>query len=83
MGKPVVEAKVEPAPNKPEGKKTGLEESSEQEKSHLREVDEQFEKLTAGIKIDKKPPIAQLVPSQNKPSKSQDFDDNYDQEKFE
>jgi len=68
--------------NKPEVKRA-LEESSEQEKSNLKEIDEQLEKLTAGIKIDKKPPIAQLVPNQNKPSKSEDFDDNYDQEKFE
>lgn len=81
---PVPEVKADPVPNRPEVKKTSNpEESSEQEKTHLREVDEQLEKLTAGIKIDKKPPIAQLVPSLNKPSKSDDPDDNYDQDKFE
>lgn len=81
---PIPEVKADSVPNRPEVKKAcNPEESSEQEKTHLREVDEQLEKLTVGIKIDKKPPIAQLVPSQNRPSKSDDLDDNYDQEKFE
>ena len=58
-------------------------ESNEKEKNDLREVDEKLEKLTAGIKIDKKPPIAQMVTGQNKPGQFQDIDDDYVNDKFE
>ncbi len=84
------EAKKEPEKSKVEEPKKAVppvahDDSSEKEKKDLREVDEKLEKLTAGIKIDKKPPIAQMATAKTGASSSQKQQeiDDYDQEHFE
>jgi len=74
---------IKKEPVKTEDKKSVTsEDSSEKEKQNLREVDEKLEKLTAGIKIDKKPAIAQNESNKNKNVKENPTDD-YDKEHFE
>jgi len=66
-----------------EEKKLATEEGSEKEKRDLREVDEKLAKLTAGIKVDKKPAIAQLAQNAPRVTEKAAMEENYEQDHFE
>ena len=71
---------------KKEERKMPAEESSEKEKRDLHEADEKIRELTAGIKLDKKPALAQLATAsakQEKDSAKGKETGEYDQEPFE
>ncbi len=80
--------KAESTKKMPEEKKMAAEETSEKERRDLKEVDEKLSKLTAGIKVDKKPQLAPLAPltkekEKLKPAAGTAGEEKYDQDHFE